>query len=132
MLNNLQKWLIEEMIKHLQEMESQVVYGCDLAFKMFEDANYTGSYTCSSYEASKWIKDNWFDLCEVVEEYEYEFGEYPDNCWINPERFQVQIILYMASSLVAESDYIEDNWNDEIELTEDVIKTIISEWSDCL
>ena len=127
-MNNLQKWIIEEMIEHLQEMEGQVVYGCDLAFKLFENENVNGSYTCSSYEASKWIKDNWFDLCEVVEEYEYEFGEYPDNCWINPERFQVQIILYMASSLVAKSDYINKHWNEEIEFTKEVIYIIAKEW----
>lgn len=131
-MNNLQKWVLQEMVEHLKEMEGQTVYECDLAFQLFESENVNGSYTCDAYKARKWIKDNWFDLCEVVEEYEYEFGEYPDNCWINPERFQVQIILFMASSLVTESDYIEEHWNEEIELTSDIIQTIVSEWSECL
>ena len=132
MLNRLENWVMQEMLWHLQKMEGQTVYGCDLAFQLFKSENCTGSYTCNAFESREWIKDNWFDLCEIVEEYEYEFGEYPDNCWINPERFQVQIILYMASSLVGKSDYIEEHWNEEIELTEDIIEKVSAEWSECL
>ena len=103
-MNNLQKWIIGEMIEHLQEMEGQVVYGCDLAFKMFENENVTGSYTCNAYKARWWIKEYWDYLSEVVEDYEFECGELPTNPFKNAEVFQMQIILHMASSLVVSID----------------------------
>ena len=131
-MNNLEKWVIGEMIEHLQKMEGQVVYGCDLAFKMFENGNVTGSYTCSSYSSNQWIKEYWDELSEVVEDYEFNYGELPTNPFKNSEVFQMQIILHMASSLVAESDYIEENWNEEIEMTSDIIEKIVAEWSECL
>ena len=128
-MNNLQKWIIGEMIEHLQEMEGQVVYGCDLAFKLFENENVTGSYTCNAYKSRQWIKEYWDELYSVVEDYEFNYGELPTNPFKNSEVFQMQIILHMASSLVAESTFIEVNWNEEIELTEETIKQIVSEWS---
>ena len=131
-MNNLQKWIFNEMSKHLQEMEGQVVYGCDLAFKLFENENCTGSYTCNAYESRQWIKEYWDYLGEVVEDYKFNYGELPVNPFDNEEVFQVQIILHMASSLVTESDYIEEHWDEEIELTEDIIEKIVSEWSECL
>ena len=131
-MNNLEKWVIGEMIEHLQKMEGQVVYGCDLAFKMFENENVTGSYTCSSYSSNQWIKEYWDELSEVVEDYEFNYGELPTNPFKNSEVFQMQIILHMASSLVAKSDYIEENWNEEIEMTSDIIEKIVAEWSECL
>ena len=131
-MNNLQKWIIGEMIEHLQEMEGQVVYGCDLAFKLFENENVTGSYTCNAYKSRQWIKEYWDELGEVVEDYEFNYGELPTNPFKNSEVFQMQIILHMASSLITESNYISENWDNNIELTADVIKTIVSEWTECL
>ena len=128
-MNNLQKWIIGEMIEHLQEMEGQVVYGCDLGFRLFENENCNGSYTCNAYESSQWIKEYWDYLGEVVEDYEFDYGELPVNPFDNAEVFQIQIILHMASRLVTESDFVEKNWDAEIEFTSDIIQTIVSEWS---
>ena len=132
MLNELEKWVLNEMVWHLQEMEGQEVNVCELAFSLFETENINGSYNCSAYDANQWIKAHWFDLSEVVEEYEDEFGEYPANCWTNPEVFQVQIIIYMACQLISNSKFIENYWNEEIRLTKEVINIIAKEWSDCL
>ena len=130
-MNALEKWVLQEMVEHLEEMEGQVVYGCDLAFKLFEYENYVGSYTCNSYSSNQWIREYWDFLGEEVEEYKYMIGESPNNCFDNPEVFQIQIILSMASRLVSNSDFVEDNWNEEIEFTADVIKKIVSEWKAC-
>lgn len=35
-MNELEKWVLQEMVKHLEDLEGQVVYGCDLAFKLFK------------------------------------------------------------------------------------------------
>ena len=131
-MNNLQKWVIGEMVKHLEDLEGQVVYGCDLAFTLFENENATGSYTCDAFSSNQWIKEYWDELGEVVEDYEFNYGEVPTNPFKNSEVFQMQIILHMASSLVTESDYIEEHWDEEIELTSEIIEKIVAEWSQCL
>ena len=117
---------------HLKEMEGQTVYGCDLAFQLFDSENCTGSYTCNAFESKEWIKEYWDNLSKEVEDYEFNYGELPVNCFENPEVFQVQIILNMASRLVSNSDFVEDNWSNEIELEDITIEKIIAEWSDCL
>ena len=37
----------------LEDLEGQVVYGCDIAFKIFENENINGSYTCIVSEWSE-------------------------------------------------------------------------------
>ena len=130
-MNELEKWVMNEMVEHLEEMEGQVVYGCDLAFTLFESENNAGSYTCSAHKSREWIKEYWDYLGEVVEDYEFNYGELPVNPLVNEEAFQLQIIIFLASRLVCESTFIEVNWNDEIELTEETIKQIVSEWIAC-
>lgn len=130
-MNELEKWVLQEMVEHLEDLEGQVVYGCDLAFTLFEGENNTGSYTCNAYESRQWIKEYWDYLGEVVEDYEFNYGEVPTNPFKSVEEFQMQIILHMASSLVAESTFVEVNWNEEIELTEETIEQIVSEWKAC-
>ena len=131
-MNSLEKWVMQEMMWHLEDLEGQVVYGCGLAFRLFASENNTGSYTCSAYKAGRWIKEYWDYLGEVVEDYEFNYGELPTNPFKNSEVFQMQIILHMASNLVSKSDYIEEHWDEEIELTSDIIEKIVSEWSECL
>ena len=131
-MNSLEKWVMQEMMWHLEDLKGQVVYGCGLAFTLFESENNTGSYTCNAYKSRQWIKKYWDELCEVVIDYEFNYGELPTNPFKNSEVFQMQIILHMASSLVAESDYIEEHWDEEIELTSEIIKKIVAEWSECL
>ena len=130
-MNELEKWVLQEMVEHLEDLEGQVVYGCDLAFTLFESENNTGSYTCNAYEAGKWIKEYWDYLGEVVEDYEFNYGQLPVNPFANKETFQLQIIIFLASRLADESTFIEVNWNEEIELTEETIEQIVSEWKAC-
>ena len=130
-MNSLEKWVMQEMMWHLEDLEGQVVYGCGLAFRLFASENNTGSYTCSAYEARRWIKEYWDYLAEVVEDYEFNYGELPVNPLTNEETFQVQIVLFLASRLADKSTFIEVNWNEEIELTEETIKQIVSEWIAC-
>lgn len=130
-MNELEKWVMNEMVEHLEEMEGQVVYGCDLSFKLFESENIDGSFTCSAHKSRKWIKEYWDYLGEVIEEYEFSYGEVPINPLVNEEAFQLQIIIFLASRLVVESTLVEVNWDEEIELTEETIEQIVSEWKAC-
>lgn len=130
-MNELEKWVMNEMVEHLEDLEGQVVYGCDLAFTLFESENIDGSFTCSAHKSREWINEYWDYLGEVVEDYEFNYGELPVNPLVNEEAFQLQIIIFLASRLVCESTFIEVNWNEEIELTEETIEQIVSEWRAC-
>ena len=130
-MNELEKWVMNEMVEHLEDLEGQVCYGCDLAFELFKSENIDGSFTCSAHKSREWINEYWDYLGEVVEDYEFNYGEVPVNPLVNEEAFQLQIIIFLASRLVCESTFIEVNWNEEIELTEETIKQIVSEWIAC-
>ena len=77
------------------------------------------------------IKEYWDYLGEVVEDYEFNYGEVPISPFVSEEIFQLQIIIFLASRLADESTFIEINWNEEIELTEETIEQIVSEWKAC-
>ena len=130
-MNELEKWVLQEMVEHLEDLEGQIVYGCDLAFELFKSENIDGSFTCSAHKSREWINEYWDYLGEVVEDYEFNYGEVPTNPFDNEEAFQLQIIIFLASRLVCESTFIEVNWDEEIELTEETIEQIVSEWRAC-
>lgn len=130
-MNVLENWVMNEMVEHLEEMEGQVVYGCDLAFKLFKSENIDGSFTCSAHKSREWINEYWDYLGEVIEDYEFNYVEVPINPLVNEEIFQLQIINFLASRLVVESTLVEVNWDEEIELTEETIEQIVSEWKAC-
>ncbi len=125
-MKTLKAWIIDEMISELKEMEGRTVYGCDLGFSIFESANVDGSYTYSTYEAINWIKKYFDDLGEIVEETTAE-GLTPPNVFDKPESFMVFIMLECSSYLTGKCKFIEDNWNDEIELNKKNINRICKE-----
>ena len=75
-MTDLEKWVLKEMVEHLKDMEGRTIYPCDLAFQIFESENCTGSYTCSAYESTQWIKEYFEDLGDAVEDYKNEFDIY--------------------------------------------------------
>lgn len=130
-MNELEKWVLQEMVEHLEEMEGQVVYGYDLASILFKSENIDGSFTCSAHKSREWIDEYWDYLGEVVDDYEFNYGDVPINPLVNEEAFQLQIINFLAYKLVVESTFVEVNWDEEIELTEETIEQIVSEWKAC-
>lgn len=117
---------VKEILKDkLDEYEDTTVYGCDLAYKLSESENCDGSYTYSSYKAKQWIKDNFEDLGEIVEEMEFQMGKDSiPNVFNNPENFQVVVLIEVACSLLSRCDVIDEHWNDRIELDEEHISII--------
>jgi hypothetical protein len=90
--------------------------------------NCNGSYTCDAQEAKEFIKDYFEDIGEVVESIEFNLGKGSVcNCFNEPEKFQVQIMLEMSNALCAQCPFIDENWNNSIELTEENIKLIINQ-----
>ena len=127
-MNKIENFVKQEIEEKLDQYESLCIYGCDLAFELFESENCDGSFTCNKYKSIEWIKENFEELEDIIKDIEFNLGKenIPD-CFDEPEKFQVVIILEVAYSLLSQCKLINDNWNDEIELTEENIKIIKSQ-----
>ena len=132
-MNDLEKWVMNEMIDKMEYMEGLECYLCDLAFVLFEAENINGSYDCSSYRARAWISEYFSELGDVVEEFQSDAGEPTINVFANPEAFQVQMVIFIADRLITTSQFISENWNsDEITLNKEIIDVVITEWKSAL
>lgn len=118
----------EDFAERLELWEGESVYGADLAFKVFEDYNATGSVTCNTYAAREWIAEHMHEIGEIVEamrdEWEYNAGA---DVFNNPEKFQVCVYLWIASELCGELETVNNFWNDETDLNAELIKKIRAE-----
>ena len=121
--NNIKNEVIEELIEKLENYEDTEHYGCDLAYDLFERYNIDGSITCNAYEAKQWIKRNFDDLGEIVEEIQANGLEIP-NIFDKPESFMVVIYLEVASYLIGLCEFIIENWNEPFMLNNKNIFTI--------
>ena len=124
-MNNLEKWVMNEMIKNLQEYEGVRIHPSDIAFMLFEN------YTNSTSEAIEWIHDYFSCLSDVTDCFE----EYPiDILFKYPERFKLAVTILLAQQLDSLSPYIAKRIerDEEILLTPLTIKTIINEWQEAM
>ena len=123
-MNNLEKWVMNEMINNLQEYEGVRTHPNDIAFMLFKNYNNTS-------EAIQWIHDYFYCLSDVVKYFE----EYPiDILFKYPERFQLAVTILLAQQLDSLSPYIAKRIerDEEFLLTPLTIKTIINEWQDAM
>jgi hypothetical protein len=130
--NALEKWVLSEMAEHLRYWEGEdreISGGDDLAFELFANENATGSYECSAYRATQWVKEYFEELGEVVDEMKNEWGSVA-NPFDEPERFQVQVVLFLASNLVWESITLRgaDEAGTEVTMTDDLVERIAHDW----
>jgi hypothetical protein len=113
----------EQIIDRLQDYKGGLYYGCDLAYKLFEGENANGSVFCNTYKTVEFIKEN-FDLFgDFVQHWDNATGE-TLNPFSEPEKCHVIFLLEAANSILSSCGYISENWDNRIELTEDVIETI--------
>ena len=127
-METLKNFVIDAMIDRLNEMEGREIYGADIGYEIFDEANCDGSYTCSTIEAENFICKYFSEIGEVVEDIKFNLGaEFIPNCFLQPKKFQVVIMLEMSNSLCGQCEFVSNNWNNEIELTEENIKLIISQ-----
>lgn len=128
MENTLKNYVIDAMIDELGCMEDREIYGADLGYEIFSEANCNGSYTCSTHEAEMFIKEYFEDIGEVLDNIKFNLGpENIPNPFTESERFQVVIMLEMCSSLIAQVSIVDENWNNEFTLTKETIEKITKE-----
>ena len=121
----IEKFIKEEIITRLQDLEGESVELYDLWYKLFEYENCNGSFECSSFAARKWIKHYFEELADIVSDYISNYGELP-NPILEPEKFQLIIILHLAGEMINKALYNADLVEDEtVELTEEILDKII-------
>ena len=109
--------------------EYMQIYACDLAYELFKNENIDGSFFYDIIQAKKWLSEHFDDLSEIIEELQSQFDENFCNkimldFFKNPDGFIVVVVLEVANYLLGQCKYIDENWNDKITLTDDIIDTI--------
>ena len=134
-LNDLEKDVLSRMIDKLDDLEGRDGYVSELAFTLFENENINGSMTYSTYKAEQWIAEHFHDLADVVEDMAADWDITP-NPFSNPEKFMVQVVLYLAEQLVYESAYLRRGRDEEeidaLTYDEETIALIRREWEEVL
>lgn len=102
-MNALEKWIVEDMIDRLDNVEELGGYVCDLAYLLYEE----------------------------MEDYQFNFSEYP-NPFENECAFMVKIVLNAASRLITNSEWVQENWNEEVEYTAGIVKQIKAELKEAI
>lgn len=112
---------------NISDFEGTTHYACDFAGELTMSINMDGSATYSTYKAKEYLCE-WWDDCADYFQYEKDnFGENLHNPFENPEAFHVCMIIEGVNSLLSQCSVIEENWNDEIEITQEVIASILEE-----
>ena len=115
--------LKETIIDRLNDYKNTTVYGCDLAYTLFESENTTSSVLCNTYLTKEFIKEN-FDLFGDLVEYVNDNFDMKLNPFTEPENAHTILMLEASRILLSQLDFIDDNWVEKIELTDEVIKEI--------
>ena len=128
--NEIKNYVIDKLEDKLDDYEGVNEYGCDLAYTLYEGENADGVIFYSTYESKEWIKEHFEDLDEIVEEINFQFGhDYMAkfNPFSEPDKFVLVVVIEVASYLLGRCKTIEDNWNNQFELTKAKIKKIKKE-----
>lgn len=111
------------LIGEIEGYEGQTVYGADLAGLLTEGPNMNGTVEFSTYRTIEKIKENWEEYGSVYQYMIDNFGE-PFNVFDSPESFDVWAYYIIAGEILSKIPFIEENWNNEIELNFDNIELI--------
>lgn len=129
--NEIKDFVKDIVIDRLHDYKDIEVYGCDLGYTLLETYNIDGVYFYSTDKAIDFISKHFRDFGEIVEEIIFHLGsENIPNVFEYPDRFCVVCFLEVASYILGQCKYVEDNWNNSFEITDEVIKTIENELSE--
>lgn len=132
-MNELEKFVLNEMIDSLPDFKGvRVCSPRNLSLVLLESDYCYFKNTKSVKEIRAWINEYFMYFWNVVDDYENEYGCYPyGNIFLAPERFQSNIIFYMARKLAQLSEYVA-NHKEGFTITDEAIKIITEEWKESM
>lgn len=122
-MKSFNEYCIEFIFDKLDEYENTTVYACDLAYELCEEINVNGTATFSVAEAKNYICAWWDDAANFSDYENSNFGT-RSNPFVNPEVFMVRMIIEGCACLLSQSSFIDEFWDEEIELTAETIEII--------
>lgn len=129
-MNDLEKWVLNEMIDDLYTLEGKEIDTNELVIRLYGYYYYMGCYPCNC-TAKEWIIKYFDCLGPIIDDYISEFGKYPGgNIFMKPQRFKLDVIFFIAKRLMYLSAYVASN--KKLTLTTEVINTIREEWQEAL
>lgn len=120
----------KELIRdEIENFEGDTYYACDLGRELTMNGNMNGTFTFSTYEARQILKSWWDDLHGVNRRIYDELGYDHDDVDVfdTPEKYHVFAVIEGVDSIMSALDIIQENWDEKIELTRDVIDTILDQ-----
>ena len=113
--NKIKDFVKDIIINELYNYEEESFYGCDLGYGLLEGYNIDGVYFYNNYKAREFIKENFEDFGEIVDEIAFQFGsESIPNVFAEPDKFCVVCFLEVASYILSKCKYVDDRWGEEL------------------
>ena len=121
-------WLIDELEE--RKGENLEVYPEDLAYILTDYINTNGSVNFSAWEASQFIKDNFYTFGELIE-YVKDNYDMDLNPMLEPEKAEViayiEGVNYLLNNLETLQKEIDKSEYEQIVLTDELIDEMIKE-----
>lgn len=116
------KEIREQIRSEIKDMISDYenVYGCDLAYEMY---NYD-YYIIGTYKAKQELKKYFDDMCECIEQYKEEFGTTYEDI-TDAEKLLSLLMLFVAQDVLSESETLNEHWDEQ--LSEEMLIKIAKE-----
>lgn len=128
----MRNYVIDLLIENLEDYEDTKGYACDLTYILLEEYYVNCTVTYSTYKAKEWLKENFEEIGDFLEDYKLNFGnehlsQLALDIFNSPEKAMVIICLEKANEILSSLDFIQDNWNNEIVLNKENINIIKKE-----
>ena len=125
-MNALEKDVCEYIVDKLHDFEGCTEYCADLVFTLLADENQQGFITPYEKESRKWALSHFDDIEDKLKNvWDTEISGYiQKKLWDDPNGFMVCVYLETAQDLLSQCKTINENWNEKLELTPEIIDTI--------
>lgn len=121
----------DDFIKHyigekLNYLEGKKLYGSEVSYEILKEDYEKGYYFDNPEEEKEFITKHWDKAKEVYDYLEEEYLEF--NPFENPSKFIMCMLdLSVKTYINVDSEVVENFWNDEIEITGEIIHKIKEE-----
>lgn len=123
-------YIKDTIMDKLEEMEGKSLNVSELSDEITMEDNNSGCFILYTIEAKQFIKDFWEEAQDTYEDHIFQFGKegaFIPNPFEDPNGYSFFMEDYGVRKLLNNIPFIEDNWDEEIIVTPEIIKQIRKE-----